>query len=102
MGREGLTVSELANKFMTANRHLLDTHEIAQRTWDDYYVVCERIVRVFGRDRLVDDLATEDFARLRADFAKTRGLVALTGDITRARPVFKFGYDEALIDRPIR
>ncbi len=100
--RDGLIVSDLCNRFLTAKEHLLDTREIVERTWRDYYTVCERIVRVFGKDRLVDDLAANDFAVLRKDFAKTRGPFTLAGDITRVRSVFKFGYDEGLIDRPMR
>ena len=100
--REGLTVRSLCNRFLTAKRLLLDNGELAQRTWDDYFTVCERIVRVFGKDRLVDDLAASDFAELRADFAQTRGPVALAGDVTRVRSVFKFAYDESLIDQAVR
>jgi len=102
VAREGLTVAEACNRFLTSKRHLLDSGEIVQRTWRDYYVVCDRIVKVLGRNRLVDDLAASDFAALRASFAETRGPVALTGDITRVRSVFKFAYDEGLIDRPVR
>ncbi len=99
---EGLTVRELANRFMTSKKALLLNAEIVQRTFDDYYVVCRRVVDVFGPKRLVVDLAASDFAELRAAFAKTRGPVSLTNDITRVRSVFKFGFDEGLIDRPIR
>lgn len=100
--RDGLVVSDLCNRFLTAKEHLLNTREIVERTWQDYYTVCERIVRIFGKDRLVTDLAASDFAILRKDFAQTRGPFTLSGDITRVRSVFKFGYDEGLIDRPIR
>lgn len=99
---EGLTVRELANRFMISKEALLGNGEIVQRTFDDYYVVCQRVVAVFSPNRLVVDLATEDFAQLRAAFAKTRGAVCLTNDITRVRSVFKFGFDEGLIDRPVR
>jgi len=100
--RGGLTVRDLCNRFLTAKRHLLDTRELTRRTWEDYFTVCERIVRVFGKGRLVDDLVASDFQRLRADFATTRGPVALCGDITRVRSVFRFAYEEGLIDRPVR
>jgi integrase len=98
----GLTVVELVNRFLTAKDALVTTGELRQRTWDDYHTVCERVVRVFGRNRLVSDLAGDDFARLRADWAKTRGPYALLGDITRTRVLFKWGFDEGLIETPIR
>ena len=35
---EGLMVRDLANRFLTAKRHLVDTGEIVQRTFTDYGV----------------------------------------------------------------
>lgn len=99
---DGLTIRSLVNRFLTSKRHLVDTREIVEQTWRDYYNTCQRIIGVLGPDRLVTDLAADDFGRLRAEYAKTRGPVALGSAITRARVVFKFAYDEALIDAPLR
>src|SRR5262245_61112064 len=49
---EGLTLRDLANRFLTSKRHLLDTREIAPRTFQDYYQVCALLIAQFGRDRL--------------------------------------------------
>ncbi len=100
--RDGLTVAELVNRFLAAKERLVATGELRQRTWQDYLTVGQRIARVFGRDRLVSDLVSDDFGALRADFAKTRGPYALVGDITRTRILFKWGYDEGLFDAPMR
>ena len=99
---DGLTLRSLVNRFLTAKRHLVDTREMVERTWQDYHAVCGRIIGVLGPDRLVTDLAADDFATLRAEFAKTSGPVTLGNLIQRARVLFKFAYDEGLIDRPIR
>ncbi len=99
---DGFQVADLVNRFLSAKQALVDTGELQPRTWQDYYVVCERIVRVFGRTRLVSDLAADDFARLRAASAKTRGPVALSNDIARARVLFKWAFDDGLILTPIR
>jgi integrase len=98
----GLTVRELVNRFLTAKRHLVDTHELTMRTWQDYYTVCERTLGVLGRDRLVTDLVADDFDRLRTDFAKTHGPVTLANDITRVRVLFKFAFDNSMIPQPVR
>jgi len=100
--RGGMTIRELCNRFLTTKRRLLDTGEITERTFQEYHSTCSRIVTTFGRDRLVDDLATDDFAHLRASLAETRGPVALGNEIQRCRSVFKFAYDERLIDKPVR
>ena len=99
---EDLTVRDLLNRFLTAKRHLLDTGEIVRRTFLDYHATCQRIADTFGLTRLVDDLASDDFERLRADLAKTRGPVALGNEITRCRVVFKYAYDAGLVDKPVR
>ena len=98
----GLSVRQLCNQFLNSKRLLLDSGEIVGRTFQDYHTVCERIVEAFGKDKLVDDLAAADFEQLRAMLSKTRGPVAIGNDITRIRMVFKYAFDQGLIDRPIR
>lgn len=99
---EGLTVGGLAGKFRAAKEQQRASKEIAQSTLIDYQRVCDLVVRVFGATRLVDDLAADDFEKLRGEIAKRFKLVALGNEINRVRILFKYGYDAGLIDRPIR
>lgn len=98
----GLGLRELLNRFMTAKRHLLDAGEIVQATHDECLKTCRRIEKAFGLERLVDDLAADDFERLRAAMAKQWGPVRLANEVQRVRSVFKYGYEAGLIDRPVR
>jgi integrase len=100
--RDGLTVRDIVNQFLAAKEAQVDVGEITRRTWIDYHRVCLRIVEVFGRTRLVEDLDASDFGRLKASLAQTRGVVALANEVNRCRVVFNFAYAEALIDKPIR
>jgi integrase len=99
---EGLTIRDLANRFLTSKQHLVSTGEIAQRTFNDYHVTCERLISELGRNRLVTDLASDDFERLRRVLSNSRGPVALGNEIQRVRTVFKFALDSALIPAPVR
>ncbi len=99
---DGFTVRLLLNHFLTAKRHLLDTRELTERTFQDYHATCQRLGECFGLTRLVDDLAADDFGRLRVGLAKARGPVALGNEIQRVRTVFKYAYDAGLIDKPMR
>jgi hypothetical protein len=99
---DGATVRDLVNRFLTAKRHLVDTSELSPRTFADYHKSCDRIQSAFGLSRIVDDLANDDFERLRRELSKTRGPVALGNEINRIRVVFKYAYDSGLLDRPIR
>src|SRR5205085_349421 len=55
----------------------------------------------FGKNRLVTDLVSEDFAALRASIAKTRGPVALGNEMGRVRVVFKFAKDNRLVPEDV-
>ena len=60
------------------------------------------MVKVFGKTRLVTDLGASDFERLRDVMAETLGPSSRKTEIQKTRSIFKWGYDSALIDRPIR
>jgi hypothetical protein len=60
-GRDGLTLRELLNRFLTAKKMHLDAGEISPRTFADYKTTTDRISAAFGLTRLVDDLASDDF-----------------------------------------
>jgi len=99
---DGVTIRDVCNRFLNAKRHLLDAGEIAPRTFAEYHNACRRVVEAFGRTRRVDDLQTTDFEAFRRTLAKKQGPVSLGNEIQRVRTLFKFAYDEGLIDRPIR
>lgn len=99
---DGLTVRDLVNRFLSAKKQLLDNSELTARTFADYYATCERLISVFGKSRLVDDLASDDFEQLRASIADTRGAVSLGNEVQRTRVVFKYAYDAGLIVAPVR
>jgi len=60
------------------------------------------LISVFGNQRTVTDLTPNDFRKLRAKLAKTRGAIALRTALQRVRSIFKFAFDAGLILAPIR
>jgi hypothetical protein len=96
----GLLLEDLLNRFLAAKQGLLDSGELAQRTWDEYHSVGEALVSAFGKDRPVLDLQPEDFEQLRSKLAARLGPVALGNTIQRVRTVFKYAYDATLVDAP--
>lgn len=98
---DGLTIRTLVNLFLESKEALRDTGELAPRSFADYLVTCKRIVKVFGRGRLVSDLRPTDFEKLRKDYAKTHGPTSLANDIGHARVVFNYAYKQGLIERPL-
>lgn len=100
--RDGLTVADLANRFLTAKKALLATGELSPVTWRCYFTACERIVGAFRGGALVADLTPADFAALRTLLATTLGPVALGVEIQRIRTVFRWAFVNELIDKPVR
>jgi integrase len=99
---DALTVKHLCDRFYTAKKRQVEAGEISARTFAEYDATGARLVAAFGRDRLVDDLASDDFESLRADIAKQWGPIRLGNEIQRIRTVFKYGYEAGLIDKPVR
>jgi integrase len=98
----GLTVKELANRFLNAKQALVDGGELSPRTWACYKESCDAVVAAFGRSRLVSDIDPEDFSRLRNRLAKRYGPHGLGTRIQCVRCAFKYAFDCGLIDRPVR
>ena len=102
-GRHELQATGLhCNRFLTAKKLKIDAGEITNRTFLAYKAITDRLISMFGANRSVDDLASDDFESLRADIAKTRGPVSLGNEVAKVRGVFKYGYDAGLIDKPVR
>lgn len=100
---DGTTVAQLCDRFVVAKRDKRDNGELSPRTWTTYKAACDRLVAVFGKKRLVSDLAADDFAELRKDITKTKkSAVALGVEIQRTKTVFKYAYDQGLIEKPVR
>lgn len=98
----GVTVKHLVDSYLARKEQLRDTGEIRPRTFDDAFKAGLRVADAFGRDRVVTDLTADDFAELRASLAKKLGPVALGVEIQRIRSIFKFGYDDGILDVPVR
>jgi integrase len=98
----GVTVKDLCNQFLNAKLARVRSGELTNRSWQDYKAACELIVTYFRKSRLVADLDPEDFNGFRDRMARKWGPVTLGNTIQRIRVVFKFAWDNGLIDRPVR
>jgi integrase len=98
----GLAVGTLCDHFRNAKLRRLQAGELGARTFQEYERIGWEVVRAFGVDRLVDDLAAGDFEALRARLASKWGPVRLAKSITLIRSVFKYGTDNGLIERAVR
>jgi hypothetical protein len=96
------TVKVIVNAFLHEKQAHVDTGELSARTWTEYKVVCDLIVKELGKQRLVADLGPDDFSELRSTMAKNWGPVRLGNMIQNVRCAFKFAYEGGLLAGPMR
>jgi hypothetical protein len=111
-----LTVAQLCNQFLAAREADIASGELAQITFDQYFLYAKRITAFFGRERIVADLGPDDFASLKIDLAKPQptrrdgkivrkasprklSLIGLASKIRHIRVIFNHAYDEGWIDK---
>lgn len=97
-----MTVELLTERFLTAKQHRVDSGELSVGTYRDYRDVLQHLVTEFGANRLIADLAADDFTDLRASFAAVHGPHRLAKDVIVTRSLFRWGYEANLIEHPVR
>lgn len=96
----GATVRELCNRFLASKEKSVQSGELTQRSWDDYYNACGKIIKAFGKTIKIANLRPSDFEALRASLwegqikkdgtRKKKSPITVANDITRIRVVFKY------------
>ncbi|MBM4091634.1 MAG: hypothetical protein FJ276_19735 [Planctomycetes bacterium] len=100
---DGLILKDACNEFLNAKRAAVEARELTARSLGDYLRACSRVIGQFGRQRVASDLDVDDFRELRESYVKTGwGPTRIANEITRTKCFFKWLYDAALIDRPVR
>jgi integrase len=98
----GLTLKDACNRFLADRETRLRAGDLTQRSWNDYHKTCSRLLKHFGPGRLAGDLKPHDFAGLRESISGRWGAVTISGEVTRVRVLFKWLFESALIEMPIR
>jgi integrase len=99
---DSLTLAELCNRFLTAKLRQMEAGEIGRRMFDEYKSITDMLISRFGKERIVNDLAADDFEGLRSMMAERWGPVRLTNAITRTKSVFRYAYESGLVASPVR
>lgn len=97
-----ITLRELANAFLNAAAARRDADRLASRTFTDYYRVCGQVIAALGRDLPVAAVTREHLATLHRSLAADVSATTLDGRVGIVRSLFKFAYDEELIEQPLR
>ena len=98
---DGLTIAELCNRFLTSKLRKMESCELSPRSFAEYRHATDLIIATFGKPRLVDDLAADDFESLRACMAKRWGPARLGKFVILVRSIFNYAKNNNLIDREV-
>jgi integrase len=94
---DGLTVKRLTSLFLDAQDARTENQELSPLSLREYESAVMEVRSEFGDGRRVDDLRPDDFAALRARFAKKWGLHKLARTVQSVRTIFKWTFDSGLI-----
>jgi integrase len=97
-----LTLAHLCNHFLTAKLRKKEAGELGGRIFAEYKNITDLLIATFGANRLVDDLAADDFAQLRTAMTRRWGPVRMVTETVRVKSVFKYALENGLMERPIR
>jgi len=97
-----LLLGELCARYLLAKTALVENGELSRRTLRNYTKTCDSMVEFFGPRRVVHEMRPSDFGPFRISLSRGRGPVTLGNTIQKIRSVFKWAYDEGLIDNPVR
>lgn len=98
---DGWILGDLVNEWLGVMEDRLNDGEIRQPTFDACHRVGELIVKHMDRRRAVESLQPNDFRKFRSELMRKYELLTVKPVMTRVRQMFKFAYDERLIDRPV-
>ncbi len=101
-GGDGLTIRHLLNRFLSEKEDAVAVGELTGRTFHDYRAACARVARILGGAGQVEGLTPENFASLKRELGKTLSPASLRTELTRIRSIFRFAFESALLDKPVR
>lgn len=95
------TVEDLVNRFMDHKTAAQESGELSDRTWNDYFATCERILKHFGRTMQLGQLSPDRFTEFRQKLREGVSVITLGNRVRMCRVVFRFAHESRLIDKPV-
>lgn len=95
------TLRQLVHQFLQFKASAVATRELSPRTYDGYRRACDDLLLILGDDRPAPSLQPVDFGELRHHLAQRLGPRGLGTYVRMIRTLFRWGYINQLIARPI-
>ncbi len=98
----GATVVGMVTGFLDSKQSKVDRGDLSPRTLNQYVIAGKWLVDSIGRHRLIETIGPTDFTKLRKSFPAKWGTVFCDARIMHVRTMFKWAYDNDVIDRPVK
>lgn len=98
---EFVTLAEVLEKYLQAQRAKLDNRELSPRTYADAMKTRDLILAAVDGNRDIESIGPDDFAKIRKVLSGGGSLVVLGVLITRVRSVMKFAVDTGMREKAI-
>ena len=99
---EGLSLHELANRFMAFKDSRCKSGELSNVMFAEYKETCQMMLAILGKETVVASISSSKLSSLRDYFSERYNVNGVGKRVTQTRSVFKFAFDEGLIESPIR
>lgn len=97
-----ITVAQLCNRFLADRMRRRDADELTAKQVADYHRACKRLTAVLGVKARVGGVRPDDLGRLRHALSEDLAPSSVATMVRMVRTMFKWGWDNALLDRPVR
>ena len=90
------------NLFLDAKDAKVKSGDLSRASYNQYRLVCKWLKENLGANRLIDTIGPQDFIKLRSKFPSEWSTTSVTNQIVVSRTIFKWCFDNELIEKPIR
>ncbi len=96
------TVKNVLLAFLAAQKRRVDSKDLTSRSLSQYARTCRDFGGFVGDDVWIAELTPDHFARFRSNVAGRRNLISTGNEVTRVKTIFKWAYENDIIEKPVR
>lgn len=96
------SIARVCNEYLTLKKRLVEAGELSARTLEGYIAVAKTLVEIFGRDKPIASLRSDDFAAIRAKLSETCGIRLLSVRIIQVKAILNYAFESEIVATPIK
>ena len=97
-----VTLDEVCNRYVAEKIEAAKAKRLTEQTLRDYKHAARLLLTILGRSTIVEELTSNDFARVQKELHKGRKLQTVKNLIVNIKIIFNFAFDRDLILAPMK